>query len=341
VLAGTEFGRQVTDNFRNTGYFGAVGSTTFAVPLANPTLSAPVTFRQSAADADNHGVATIAAIYAQDQVELTPWLQAVAGVRFDAFAIDFTNNHTGIALEANDRLFSPRLGVIYKPIEPLSLYSSYSLTYIPRSGEQLSSLSLSNQALEPEQFRNYEVGAKWDITPVLTASAALYRLDRGNVAVADPLDPTRSLLVDAQQTKGMELEVSGSLILSLTLVAGYAYQDSRITRSISANAQDGAVLAHLPKHSFSLWTKYGFLPRWAVAFGLTQRANLFASTDNNVVVPGFTRVDAALFFDVNAHLRAQVNIENLFDARYFASAHNNNNILPGSPRAVRLAVTIQ
>jgi catecholate siderophore receptor len=300
-----------------------------------------VTFRQSATDADNHGIATVAAVYVQDQIELTSWLEAVAGLRFDAFDLDFTNNRTGQALASRDRLLSPRFGVIVKPSEPLSIYSSYSLTYIPRSGDQLSSLSLSNQSLEPEQFRNYEVGVKWDVMSGLSATAAVYRLDRGNVAVPDPIDATRSLLVDAQRTKGIELELSGSPIPALNLVAGYAYQDGEITRSISANAQAGASLAQLPKHSLSLWGKYEFAPRWAAALGVVRRGELFASTDNAVVLPEFTRVDAGLFYDVSRRVRAQVNVENLFDVDYFASAHNNNNITPGSPRAIRFAVTVR
>ncbi len=81
------------------------------------------------------------------------------------------------------------------------------MTYLPRAGEQLSSLSLTNQALDPEEFRNYEVGAKWDVNPGLAFTAALYRLDRSNVVVPDPVDPTRSILVDAQRTKGLELEL--------------------------------------------------------------------------------------------------------------------------------------
>jgi catecholate siderophore receptor len=342
ILAGAELGRQVTDNLRSTGYFTAAGAsvTSVPVPLAAPTVSLPVTFRRSATDANNHGVATVAAVYAQDQVRLTRWLEAVAGVRFDAFDLDFTDNRSGAQLASRDRLVSPRFGVIYKPSEPVSIYSSYSVTYIPRSGDQLSSLSLSNQALEPEEFRNYEIGTKWDLTRSLAASAAVYRLDRGNVAIADPGDPTRSLLVDAQRTKGIELELTGSPMPSLTFVGGYAYQDGRITRGISANAEAGAVLAQLPRHSLSLWSKFAFLPRWSAALGVIQRTDLFASTDNSVVVPGFTRVDAGIFFDVSDRVRAQVNVENLFDANYFASAHNNNNITPGSPRGVRFAVTI-
>ncbi len=338
VLVGAELGRQETDNFRATGYFNGT-STSIQAPVASPTVAVPVTFRQSATDADNHGVANIAAVYAQDQVELTSQLQAVAGLRFDNFDVDFTNNRTATAFSTTDRLLSPRLGLIYKPVLPLSLYGSYSLTYVPRAGEQLASLSLSNQALDPEEFRNYEVGAKWDIRPALGLTAAVYRLDRSNVVVPDPNDPTISMLVDAQRTKGLELELTGALTPDWNLIAGYAYQDGTITRSISATAQAGATLAQVPAHSFSIWSRYKVTPRWSAALGVVRRTEMFTSTDNTVVLPAFTRVDGAVFFDVTSKLRAQFNFENLLDEHYYSNAHSNSNITPGSPRAVKLSVT--
>jgi catecholate siderophore receptor len=341
VLVGAEVGRQVTDNFRSTGHFPSAGptATSIQVPVAAPVVDLPVDFRQSASDADNHGIASTAAVYAQDQVALTSQLQALAGVRFDLFDVDFTNNRTGGQFSTTDRLISPRLGLVYKPIVPVSLYGSYSLTYVPRAGDQLSSLSLSNQALEPEEFRNYEVGIKWDVTPALGATAAVYRLDRGNVAVPDAADPTRLVLVDAQRTKGFEVELNGAVTDAWTLIAGYAYQDGTITRSISAGAQEGSTLGQVPAHSLSMWSKYDVSPRWSAAVGVLRRSAMFAATDNLVVLPGFTRVDGAVFFDVTPHLRAQANLENLFDTDYHASAHNNNNIMPGSPRAIRFAIS--
>jgi catecholate siderophore receptor len=341
LLFGAELGRQATDNFRNTGYFSALGPnvTTFNAPLDAPTISTPVEFRQSATDADNHGVTTIAAAYAQDQVALSKHVQAVVGLRFDNFQSSVTNNRTATEFTSDDNLVSPRLGLIYKPILPLSVYGSYSLTYLPRAGEQLASLSLTNQALEPEEFRNYEVGAKWDIRPAFAFTAALYRLDRGNVIVPDPNDPTVSLLVDAQRTKGLELGVDGNITPAWRVAGGYAYQDGAITRSISAAAQAGAALAQLPHHSFSLWNRYDFSGRLAGAIGVITRSDVFTSTDNLVVLPSWTRIDAAAYYNVTPALRAQVNVENLFNENYFPTAHSNTNITPGSPRAVRFALT--
>jgi catecholate siderophore receptor len=265
-------------------------------------------------------------------------VQAVVGLRFDSFNVDLLNNRSGASFSSHDGLVSPRAGLIYKPIAPVSIYTSYSLAYVPRAGDQLSSLSLSNQALDPEVFRNYEIGAKWDVR-ALALTVATYRLDRGNVAVADPADPTRSILVDAQRTTGVEAGVDGRVTKWWTMAGGYAFQQGEITRSISATVPAGSVLAQVPRHSVSLWNKYDLPANVGAGIGVIYRGEVFAAADNLVTLPAFTRVDSALFWNATAKVRAQVNVENVFNAGYFASAHNNSNILPGAPRAVKLSVS--
>ena len=342
LLLGAEFGRQTTDNFRQTGYFTGVGPavTTITVPLASSTVSVPVTYRQSATDADNHGVAKIAAAYAQDQIQLTGRLQAILGLRYDRFQVDFRNNRTGAMFATQDKLWSPRAGLVFKPVDVLALYASYSRSYLPRAGDQLSSLSLSNQALDPERFVNREVGVKWDLRPDFSLTAAVYQLDRGNVAVTDPADPTRLVLVKGQRSKGVELGAEGVVRPGWTLVGGYAYQDGEITQTQSATVRAGARLAQLPKHSASLWNRVDVTPRLGLGLGVIYRSAMFASTDNTVTLPGFTRVDGALYYKVSDQVSAQLNVENLFDKRYYASANSNTNITPGSPRAVRLSLRL-
>jgi len=332
-LAGAELGRQVTDNFRNTGYFNDT-ATTVQAPLSDPTISVPVTFRQSATDADNHGEATIAALYIQDQVEFSQHFQAVLGVRYDSFEMDFRNNRTGDKFESSDDLISPRVGLIYKPTDPLSIYASYSKTYVPRSGAQLTSLNLTNQALDPEEFDNVELGVKWDARENLSLTAAVFQLDRTNVVIPDPDDPTLSILVDGQRTEGVELGVSGQIGEAWSIQGGYAYQDGELTDQLGGNR-----LAQLPKHVASVWNKYEFGNSFSAGLGIIHQTEMFAAADNLVTLPGFTRVDAALFYRLSERLRMQVNVENVLDEEYYANAHSNNNITPGSPVAVRASLT--
>jgi catecholate siderophore receptor len=123
------------------------------------------------------------------------------------------------------------------------------------------------------------------------------------------------------------------------VLGGYSYQDATITRTQSAAVRAGARLSQVPQHSVSLWNRYDVLERLGAGVGIVHRGEVFATTDNLVRLPRFTRVDAALFLDLGRYVRGQVNVENLFDERYYASAHNNNNITPGSPRALRVALT--
>ncbi|HEU4939768.1 MAG TPA: TonB-dependent siderophore receptor [Vicinamibacterales bacterium] len=337
LLVGAELGRQKTDNFRNTGFFNNL-TTSVQVPFLNPTISLPVIFRQSATDADNHVDTRTASVYAQDQAELSRHLQLVGGVRFDQFDLSFYNRRNGDTLGRLDNLVSPRAGVVFKPVMPLSIYGSYSVSYLPSAGDQFSSLTTITQQLKPEQFTNYEVGAKWDLLSGLSLATALYRLDRTNTRSTDPNDPSRIIQTGSQRTNGYEIGVIGRVTRAWRMAGGYAYQDAFVT-SATAAAKAGAEVAQVPRHTFSLWNNCQLHPRVGAALGVIYRADMFAAIDNSVVLPGYTRIDAATFVPLTRRARLQLNVENLFDNKYFANADNNTNISPGYPRTIRVALT--
>jgi catecholate siderophore receptor len=334
LLAGAELGLQHTENFRNTGYFNNV-ATALTVPFANPTITTPVTFRQSATDADNHLVTDLAAAFVQDQVKLTEKLQAIAGLRFDSFDLKYRNNRTGDNLERVDHLASPRAGLIYKPVAPLSLYGSYSVSYLPSSGDQFSSLTTITQQVKPEKFTNHEVGAKWALTPGFTLNSALYVLDRTNTRSTDPADPTRIVQTGGTRTRGVEIGFSGNLTRAWVVSGGYADQDATI-RSATTAAPAGAQIALVPHHNFTLWNKYQVAAKLGLGLGAIYRSDMFAAIDNSLVLPGYTRVDAALYYTLGERWHLQANVENLLDRKYYANADSNTNISPGSPLAVRV-----
>jgi catecholate siderophore receptor len=337
LLAGAEFGRQLTDNFRNTGFFNDT-VTSILVPFNDPTIFTPVTYRQNATDADNHLTTNVAAAYAQDQLELSSHLQVLAGLRFDRFDLTYHNNRTGDTLSRPDNLVSPRAGLVYKPIADVSIYGSYSVSYLPSSGDQFSSLTNITEQMKPEQFTNYEVGAKWDASPGLSMTTSVYRLDRTNTRSTDPNDPTRIVQTGSQRTNGYELGVNGHVTPLWTIAGGYAYQDAFVT-SATAAAPVGAQVAQVPHHTVSLWNRYQFHPRVAAALGILNRSDMFATIDNRVTLPGYTRVDAAGFVNLTRRMRMQVNVENLLDTHYFVNADSNTNISPGFPRVIRFGLT--
>jgi len=334
LLAGAELGLQLTDNLRNTGYFNNT-VTSLLVPYALPTIVTPVTFRQSATDADNHLKTSLAAIYAQDQVEFSPHLQAIVGLRYDSFGLEYHNNRTGENLRRDDGLISPRAGLVFKPVAQASLYANYSVSYLPSSGDQFSSLTTVTQQVKPERFTNHEIGAKWEITPRLALDAAVYRLDRTNTRATDPADPTRIIQTGSTRTDGFEIGLSGSLTRDWSVAGGYAWQDASI-RSATTAAPAGARVALVPRHNFALWNKYQVTAKFGVGLGAVYRSAMFAAIDNTVVLPGYTRFDAAAYYVFSPRWRLQANVENFLDRKYYATADSNTNISPGSPVALRL-----
>ena len=337
LLMGAEVGRQLTDNFRNTGFFNN-STTSILVPYADPTIDTPVTFRQSATDADNHLRTNVSAVYAQDQIELSSHLQLLAGLRFDRFDLQYHNNRNGDDFSRTDDLVSPRTGIVYKPFTALSIYGSYAVSYLPSSGDQFSSLTAITEQVKPEKFNNYEVGAKWDSSDRLSITTAVYRLDRTNTRSTDPNDPTRIVQTGSQRTNGYELGINGQITPAWSVAGGYAYQDAFVTSATTA-AREGAVVAQVPHHTLSLWNHYQLNPRMGAALGIIYRSAMFATIDDTVTLPGFTRFDAAFYYSLSKALRLQVNVENLFDKEYWTNADSNTNLSPGSPRALRVGLT--
>lgn len=336
LLVGGEAGRQSTDNYRETGYFNGT-ATSFTVPFSSPTITAPVTFRQSATDADNRVTATVASAYAQDQVALGAHWEGIVGVRYDRVAVDFRNNRQVQALRRVDGMVSPRAGLIFKPASRVSTYGSYSVSFLPSSGDQFSALTATTETLRPEAFVNREVGLKWDPRADLSLTTALYRLDRSNTSAPSPDNPTVLVQTGRQRTTGMELGVAGHLTNAWQVAGGWATQRARIVSRTSA-ARQGATVPLVPQHTLSLWNRYQATSRAGAGVGVIYQGESYAAIDNSVRLPGFTRVDAALYLTMTRWLRAQVNVENVFDARYYPTSHGNNNIMPGAPRTVRFTL---
>ena len=336
LLAGAEVGRQRSVSFRSTAFFNN-SATSILVPFASTTITTPVTYRQVASDADNRVRARVAAVYGQDQIALSRAVQVIAGLRFDAFDLQYHNNRTGEDLQRTDRLVSPRLAVVVKPVLPLSLYGSYTVSYLPSSGDQFASLTTVTEQMKPEKFQNYEVGAKWDLARNLAVTAAGYRLDRTNTRSNDPNDPTLIVQTGSQRTNGFEFGLYGQVTTRWQIAGGYAAQDAFVT-SATASARAGAQVDQVPHHTFSLWNTYQFHPRFGGGLGVVHRTDMFAAIDNTVVLPGYTDLDAAVYVGLTWRLRLQANVENLFDRVYYVNAHSNTNISFGSPRALRVAL---
>lgn len=332
LLFGLEYGHQTSANQRTTGVV-----TPGSISLANP-VTPVVAFttrtndRQSAVD--------FFSAYAQNQLSFGAHVDVVIGLRYDRFDIagtDFIPNPDR-AFGRVDEKVSPRLGLILKPQENMSVYTSYSQSFLPRSGDQFLALSTTQQNLAPEKFTNLEVGAKWDVRPDLSATLALFRLDRTNATTPDPANPLVSINVGETRTKGVELGVVGRVSPAWQVSGGYTYQDAHLRGNSFVR------LAQVPRHQVALWNRYNVSSAFGAGLGIIRQSAQFAAIRTSPAttrLPGYTRVDAALYLKASEALQLQLNVENLFDRTYFSEAHNNNNISTGAPFNVRVSARVK
>lgn len=328
LVTGVELARQDSDDFRIDATFpNNAGQKETQVSAAAPLAFADFTGARSR---DRNTVTDTFSIYAQDQIALNEQWDVIVGVRRDRFKTDYTDNLSAANnAVATDTELSPRAALIYKPRKDLSLYASYSQTFQPRAGDQLTSLDPKQANLDPEESLNKEVGVKWDVRPDLSLTAAVYRLERKNVAEEFPANSGVFRLIDGQIVKGVELGFNGRITQKWQVVGGYAYADSEVDDS-------GKETAMTPRHTFSLWNRVDLNDTYGAALGVVSRSEMFANNSNAVVLPGYARIDAALYMQASKDLRLQLNVENLFNTDYTLNAHNDNNISPGSPTNARV-----
>lgn len=358
LLVGAEVSTQRSNNVRLDGFFptatNPLGEQTIYATIAAPQINRPdVLWRALASGGVNIGTTSLIAGYVQDQIKLSPMFEIVAGIRYEHVRTKVTDLRTvgfpaGQQRDFNvlDNLWSPRVGLIFKPAENASLYASYSKTFLPRGGDQLTGLSISTQALVPEEYQNYEIGAKWDVLPGFNLAAAVFQLDRSNVlALSDPNNgASPTIPVGRQRSKGIELSASGNITDQLSVVGSYTYSDAVFLDNISgtpgtpAAVSAGKRVPNVPEHAASLWTRYNPIERLGLGVGVIHQGRRFNANDNTVSMPAYTRVDGAVYFRLTDQLDAQVNVENIFSERYFLYAHSNTNMTPGSPTAFRVGV---
>ncbi|MEK6541973.1 MAG: TonB-dependent siderophore receptor [Pseudomonadota bacterium] len=346
LLVGAEYTNQDTETQRINGFFSPTvfssANRRVDVLFANPVTIPAITFIAGTTGNSNRASTTTLdqmSFYIQDQISLSSHLDIIAALRYDQFEMTATNLFTSAVFSRKDNLWSPRVGIVYKPAENASIYASYTRSFLPQSGDQFTALDLTAASLEPEEFSNYEVGAKWDIRSGLTASVAIFRLDRSNTRSPSAV-PGVLVQIGEQRTYGVEAGLVGQLTSAWQVALGYAHINGEITTTTSA-APAGRTLAQLPRDQVTLWNRYQVTDQFGVGLGLYHQSSQFASISHATRLPGYTRIDGALYVDISDAISAQLNVENILDETTFPNAHNDNNISTGAPRSARVTLNFR
>ncbi|KMO32744.1 TonB-dependent receptor [Methylobacterium tarhaniae] len=278
-------------------------------------------------------------LYAQDQIDLGYGLQLLLGVRYDAGTQFYFNRTAASRTIPPDQELSgtsPRVGLIYRVAEPLALYASYTTSFKPQTDNVLGT---SNPP--PETGEQVEVGTRFDLSPDLSLTASVFDITRNNVSVTDPANTGFSIITGQQRSKGVEADLAGTILPGWKIIGGVGYTDARITRDTTFAI--GNRLGGVPLFSGSVWSTYQFQDGpWrglGIGAGLTYVGSRFGDIGNTYKVGAYTRVDAAVFYDLNEHARFSLNLRNLTDARYIEQTFNPVNNLPGAPFSVLATIT--
>jgi catecholate siderophore receptor len=342
LLYGVELGEQTKDQFFSSQ------NNVFTTPLFNPVMQRPP-FLATPQGAVTVGTFKTASAYVQDLAALAPQWKLLAGLRYDRFTQEAVTRST--TLDRTDNFLSPRLGVVWQPDAVQSYYVSATRSFQP-SGESFA-LAANNAELAPEKTTNFELGAKFDgLGGKLVGGASLFRLTRTDIKVTDPANPTRLMLAGEQRTEGVEFTLAGELGQGWNVYGGYAYLDALITKSTSAIAHpyttspataalplQGKTPSLTPRHSGSLWLNKLIGAGFSAAGGVNVRSSMYASASNVVALGRAVTLDLALFYRARPWDLA-LNLKNVTNERYFASAHGGNDNLntPGAPRTIEATV---
>ena len=271
----------------------------------------------------------VTSVYIQDQIEISDELQILIGGRFDTFDITVDDIKGGTSQSREDDEFSPRAGLIYKPAENVSWYLSYSESFLPRSGEQYKKLTASSAALDPDVYENMEIGVNYDIRPNLSLRASFFDNEQ-TIATRDESGEGAEIV--GLQVDGFELEVKGQVNDQLYMQLGYSNMDG--------TTSSGGEPREIPDHTLSLWTTYQVNDQFGYGIGFTRQGDSNISNNKpGLILPEYTRVDFAAYYDVSEDLAIRLNIENLTDKVYFPHSHSTHQASVGEEVNARLSIT--
>lgn len=276
---------------------------------------------------DTESDVEVMSFYVQDQIEINQYFDVLLGLRADSF-----DQSTGTVSRKDDYV-SPRAGVIFKPKENVSIYASYSETFLPRSGEQFASTG----SLDPDEFEQTEIGVKWDVADTFSLTAAYFQNDQTRADRDD--DTGEDFEIRGLEIEGFELQLQGNVTDRWFISAGYSFLEGETDNG-------NEIPRELPENTFSIWNAFQATDRLGLGLGLTYQDESFitdldigSDASTHPTLPAYTRLDASAFYELNDDLTLRLNIENLTDETYFPNAHSTHQVTVGAPLNARLSVS--
>lgn len=358
-----------TDFFQSESYSQLESATGFGLTtdLYNPqTIPIPLSLFQYARDATYRNVRERwDAFYVQDQVSLWDRFYLLLGLRFDTA---WTGIGQSLVTPAEgDQTFpyevdnarvhalTKRTGFVWHPTPSLSVYAKYAQNFGAVPGLYVAATGSTGLSTAAQSAVEYETGVKLEFAQGRAATTlAAFDLTKGNVSssLLEPaLDPSGDLfLTGSARNAGLELDIHGEIAPGLQVLANYAYIYSRIdnftpspniivTTYSEQIGYTGNRLFGVPRNGGSLWSSYQFNGPWThglkLGVGVIARGRREGDNVNDYQLPGFSKWNALAAYTWRMWGRqtsVQVNVDNVFNTRYFESVNGTRTVMPGDPR---------
>jgi iron complex outermembrane recepter protein len=307
-------------------YFEQVASANIYQPLlgATPALDTATAMPNPMEDRNSWE-----GVYVQDQIDFGNGLNLVLALRHDKTKAIYAAPGT----KPNEVSFtSPRIGLVWAFKSNQVFYGQYQEALATNNGRDTDGVT----PLAPETAKQTELGYKY-LTPGnrVSANVAVYQLTKYNRADLS-LYPVKIMTTGEARSQGVEVDVIGQVTKELSLIASYAYTDTKV---LEDTYYVGKTLANVPETAASLWASYDFTPRWRGGIGAFYQGDRWGDIANTFILPAYTRIDAMMSYGLKAlgtKAALQFNVNNLFDARYYMGSHQFSSdwIRPGAPRTV-------
>ncbi|MEE9653854.1 TonB-dependent siderophore receptor [Kluyvera ascorbata] len=295
----------------------------------------------SASDSDQRIQQETYATYVQDALYLTDKWIAVAGARYQYYTQYAGKGRPFNAnTDSQDEKLTPKFGMVYKLTPNVSLFGNVAQSFMPQS-----SIASYIGDLPPEESTAYEMGAKFDLFNGVTSNITFFDIHKRNVLYTETIgDETYAKTAGKVRSRGIEVDVAGSLTDNLNVIASYGYTDAKV---IDDPDYAGKPLPNVPRHTGSLFLTYDInnvydsntLTLGGGGHALSRRSG---TNGADYYLPGYAVADifAAYKMKLQYPVTLQVNVKNLFDKTYYTSSIASNNLgnQIGDPREVQFTV---
>ena len=312
-------------------------SNNYPINIYDPVLGQPLPELKNITTHDRENLKTTA-LFVQDQIDLNERLSTLLGLRFEHYEHDYKNLLPNTAnWNTSHDAFIPRLGLVFKARDDLSIYSNAAKSFKPNTGA-----SRNGEGFDPEEGMAYELGFKWQaLDNMLSVDSAIFYAKKENVLTLDPVDSAYKVAAGKVRSQGIELNVAGQITPAWKIIGGYAYTDAEVTKDNTL--QKGIALANIPKNSFNLLNIYEFQdgPLQGLGLGINQKyidKRAGQTANSTYTMKGYAVTDLVSYYQATPKLRINLDLKNLFDKVYDESAFNLY-AYPGESRTVQLGMS--